>query len=93
MEGHRKKIIDTIGNLIQARDIIFTEIVNLSMSGEMKHVENAFDIGDEYSFTLDHFEDVKDTNVQKLVTLCKDIEQTIFSVMNINGINDNEVSL
>ena len=93
MEEHRKQIIETIENLIQVRDIIFTEIVGLSLSGEMKHSENAFDIGDEYSFVLAHFEDVQDINVQKLVALCNNIEQTIFSLMKINGINDNEVNL
>lgn len=93
MSERRKQIIETIQKLIEARDMIFTQIVNLAMSGEIKHLENAFDIGDEYSFVLSHFEDLEDQNVQKLITLCKKAEETIFSLMNINGINENEVSL
>lgn len=93
MSERRKQIIETIENLIEARDMIFTQIVNLAMSGEIKHLENAFDIGDEYGFVLSHFEDLEDQNVQILVTLCKKAEETIFSIMNINGINENEVSL
>ena len=93
MSEHRKQIINTIENLIQARDIIFTEIVNLSMSGEMKHLENAFDIGDEYKFVLSHFEDVTDENVWKLVGLCKQVEKTVFSLINLNGINENELNI
>lgn len=93
MSERRKKIIETIENLIKAKDVIFTQIVNLAMFGKIKHLENAFDIGDAYSFVLSHFEDLEDQNVQILVTLCKKAEETIFSLMNINGINENEVSL
>lgn len=93
MSDRRSQILETIESLIETRDIIFTQIVNLAMSGEMKHIENAFDIGDEYSFELAHFEDIEDINVQKLISLCKKTEETVFSLMNLNGINENEVSL
>lgn len=93
MIERRKQIIKSIENLIKARDIIFTEIVNLSMLGEMNHFESVFDIGDEYSFVLSHFEDVRDENVRKLVELCKKNEEIVFSIMNLNGINENEVNL
>ena len=93
MYNSREQILETIENLIKAREIIFTEIVNLSMSGEMKHLDTAFDNGDEYTFNLKHFEAVKDENVQKLIFLCKQTEGTVFSLMNLNGINDNEVNL
>ena len=55
MQNHREKILEVIQNLIEAREIIFTQIVNLAMSGELKHLENAFDIGDEYDFKLKQF--------------------------------------
>jgi hypothetical protein len=93
MENNKTKIIEVIENLVEARDIIFTQIVNLAMAGEMNHIESAFDIGEGYNFSLAHFEDVEDINVQKLVSLCKQSEKTIFSLMNLNGINENEVNL
>ena len=93
MSNHRKQILETIENLVEARDIIFTQIVNLAMSGEMKHLESAFDLGDKYNFTLKHFESVQDVNVKKLVSLCKNAEETVFSLMNLNGISENEVNL
>lgn len=92
MENHRLEIIKIIENIVEARDIIFTQIVNLAMSGEMNDFENAFDIGETYSFTLSHFEDIEDINVQKLISLCKNAEKTIFSLMNLNGINENEIT-
>ena len=93
MSNHRKQILETIENLVEARDIIFTQIVNLVMSGEMKHLKSAFDLGDKYNFTLKHFESVQDVNVKKLVSLCKNAEETVFSLMNLNGISENEVNL
>ncbi len=93
MENNREKILEVIGNLIEARDIIFTQIVNLAMSGEMKHLENIVDIGEEYTFNLRHFESVEDENVKRLTKLCKNAEETIFSIMNLNGISENEVDI
>ncbi len=59
----------------------------------LKHLENAFDVGDEYDFKLKHFETIEDINVQKLVRLCKNTEETIFTIMNLNGISENEVNI
>lgn len=93
MENRKTIIIETIENLVEARDIIFTQIVNLAMSGEMKYIENAFDVGEGYKFTLSHFEDVEDINVNRLVSLCKKAEETIFTLISLNGINENKVDL
>lgn len=41
------------------------------MSNEFRHLKDAFDQGDVYSFSLNHFEDMEDVNVQKMVKLCK----------------------
>lgn len=91
MPSHREKIVEVIRNLIETRDIIFTQIINLAMDGEMNHLKDAFDVGDVYSFSLKHFEDVEDINVKKLVKLCKNVEETIFTIMDLNGISENEV--
>lgn len=93
MDDHKTQILETIENLIDAREIIFTQIVNWAMSGEMSHLEDIVDIGEKYPFHLNHFKGVKDINVQKLVSLCKKTEETIFTLMNLNGISENEVNL
>lgn len=87
---YREQIIETINNLVEARHIIFEQILNLAMSNEFSHLKEAFDQGDIYSFSLNHFEDV---NVQKMVKLCRKTEETIFTIMDLNGINENEVNL
>ena len=90
---YREQIIETINNLIEARNIIFEQILNLAMSNEFSHLKDAFDQGDVYSFSLNHFEDMEDVNVQKMVKLCKKTEENIFTLMDLKGINENEVNL
>ncbi len=63
------------------------------MSGEVKHFENAFEIGVQHSLELTHLEDIKDVNVQKSVSLFKKTKRTVFSLMDLNGINEKEINL
>lgn len=90
---YREQIIETINNLIEARNVIFEQILNLAMSNEFSHLKDAFDQGDVYSFSLNHFEDMEDVNVQKMVNLCRKTEETVFTIMDLNGISENEVNL
>ena len=93
MNKNRERVIGGINNLIEARDIIFSQIVNFAMLNGFSHIDDAFDVGDVYSFTLAQFEDMQDVNVQHLVRLCKGIEETIFTLMDLNGIKSEEVNL
>ena len=60
---YREQIIETINNLIEARHINFEQVLNLAMSNEFSYLKDAFDQGDIYSFSLNHFEDMEDVNV------------------------------
>ena len=90
---YREQIIEKINNSIEAREIVFEQIINLAMSNEFSHLKDTFDLNDVYSFSLKHFENVEDINVQKMVKLCKKTEETIFTIMDLNGINNNEINL
>ncbi|WP_144282156.1 hypothetical protein [Chryseobacterium echinoideorum] len=90
---YREQIIESINKLIETRYTIFEQIINLAMSNEFSHLKDVFDQGDIYSFSLNHFEDVEDVNVQKMIVLCKKTEEIIFTIMDLNGINENEVNL
>lgn len=63
------------------------------MSNEFRHLKDAFDQGDVYSFSLNHFEDMEDVNVQKMVKLCKKPKKLFFTIMDLIGINENELNL
>lgn len=90
---YREQIIQTLNNLIETREIIFEQIINLAMSNEYSALNNTFEIGETYNFTLNHFKKMEDTNVRKMVNLCKNTEKTIFAIMNLNGIKENETNL
>jgi len=90
---YREKVIKAVNHLIEAREIIFGQILNLAMSNEYKDLHEAFEEGEAFTFHLRHFEKMEDLNVQKMVELCRKTEEVTFSIMNLNGINDNEVNL
>lgn len=85
-------IIQIINNLIVSRNIVFDQIVVFAMETDFKHIKDAFDIGDTYIFELKHFEETQNTELYRLVQVCKELEGTILSLMNLNGINENEVN-
>lgn len=63
------------------------------MEVEFADEVGGFKVGEIYHLELKHFEDSKNTSLSKLVELCKETEGAIFSLMNLNGINENEIKL
>lgn len=93
MRANKQLIIEIINNLIDVRNKIFDQIVDLGMEVEFADEVGGFKVGEMYHLELKHFEDSKNTSLSKLVALCKETEGAIFSLMNLNGINENEVKL
>lgn len=93
MRENKQMIIEIINNLIDVRNKVFDQIVVLGMEVEFADELGGFKVGEIYHLELKHFEDSKNTSLRKLVELCKETEGTIFSLMNLNGINENEVKL
>lgn len=89
---YREQVIDSINSLIDARQTIFNQIVDFALSNEFNDINDAFDVGDTYSFSLIHFEDAKDINLVKLIEICESIEQTTFTLMNLNKIDEGELN-
>jgi hypothetical protein len=56
------------------------------MNGDLRDVNDAFDEGDEYSFTLEHLKGGSDINVARLVGLLEMIEQTVDTTINLNAL-------
>jgi hypothetical protein len=88
---YRNQIIENLNNLIRVRGIILFQIINLAMSTEYKDLDNMFEVGEIFTFELSHFEDMNDVNIQKLVSLCKNTEATISTLMNLNNIQEEEL--
>lgn len=93
MTSYREQIIETLNKLIEAREIVFERILNLAMSDEYEEIDEVFQAGDIEDFSLEHFKQMEDPNIHNLVKLCKEIELSIFYIMNLNDIKDDDIDL
>ena len=89
---YRDYLIETLDYLINMRLSIFALALNLSMKNDLKEVNDVFDIGDTYTFELNHLDKGSDDNVQKVVDLIKNIQITVDSLININVIEEDELT-
>lgn len=90
-KSYRDFLIEACNTLTNCEAELFTNALNLLMSGELKSVDEAFEIGDSYKFEFNHLDTSKDTNVKKLVDLIKLLNEAKESLKNLNSITDEEV--
>lgn len=88
---YREYIVQTINTLVECDNQIFTEGLNLLMNNELKEIDEVFEEGDIYEFSINHLENSTDTNVQLILKTIKEIRQTINSLQNLNLIEDEEI--
>ncbi len=93
MDTYREQLIHSINELWEARVKVFGCIVSLAMTNHLKEINDAFEIGDVFEFQYAHFEDIDDSNIQSMIALCKEMDETISSLMNTNGIGKDELNL
>jgi len=91
MKEYRHYVIKTLEVLENSHGYIFAELLNLSSSGEMQDIMSAFDSGDTYDFQYAHFEDLQDTNIQKLIGLLRHIDETFKTIKEENNILGEEI--
>ena len=89
MKEHNEKVYVAVQDLIICRNNTFDKIVNIAMSGEMHHLADAIDVGDKYTFRLNHFRTVEDKNVQILLQICDDLDDKINYLINHNELDLN----
>lgn len=89
---YRTTVIDSLLLLENVRNHVLTQIVNIAAQGELKDILNVFEEGDYYTFDMDQFEDCNDINIQKLLTLCKNIETVYDSIQNVNAVRNEELT-
>lgn len=83
---YQDQLLQTVDKLFELRHEVFTQVINLSMTGDMKEIDEAFEVGDEFQFELESFEDGSDTNVNLLISLVKQIQDAHDAVCNLNNI-------
>jgi len=91
MKEYREYVIKTLEVLEDSHGYIFAELLNLASTGEMENVMSAFETGDQFDFQLEHFEDLKDKNIQKLVVLLRLMDETFKQLKEDNNILSEEI--
>ncbi|RZK49274.1 MAG: hypothetical protein EOO99_06345 [Pedobacter sp.] len=91
MKDYRHYVIKTLEVLEDSHGFIFAELLNLASTGEMKDIMSAFESGDSYDFQYEHFEDLQDKNIQKLIGLLRHIEETFKAIKEENNILSEEI--
>lgn len=91
-DPHRQAIVEAINNLLELENPIFSSCLGILMTGEWKEINDAFDVGDVYQFSLEQIERTNDPNVKKLVDLIKNLRSTAMTIQNLNMIKDEEIN-
>ena len=92
-KDYRSFVIQTLEVLEDSHGYIFAELLNLASTGEMKDIMSAFEEGDSYDFKYEHFEDLQDTNIQKLIAVLKHLEKAFKEIKEDNNILSEEIFL
>ncbi|RYE31697.1 MAG: hypothetical protein EOP48_31345 [Sphingobacteriales bacterium] len=89
-ENYRTNVKDALRNLIKVNESIYSSIINIAMQGELKEFNDSVPIGETHQFNFDLFRNSDDATIQLLVKLIYEVETTFESIMNINGIKEDE---
>jgi hypothetical protein len=85
MENYKNAVAEACQRLAEARNKIFSAMVNVAMNGEYQDLDESFDIGATFCFEKDHFKDCDDINLAKLYELIDKIDEVYGSLVNLNG--------
>lgn len=89
-DNYRENLKEALENLISVNKSIYDSILPIAMQGELKEFNDSVPIGEVHNFDFDVFKNCDDTNIQLLVKLIENVEETFQSIKNINSINLND---
>ncbi|MBZ9632536.1 hypothetical protein LB465_17285 [Salegentibacter sp. LM13S] len=92
MDYYRANLINTYKHLIKARNDLMTQAINLAMTGELKHIDEAFDVGETFHFDIDQLKGSNDVNLNMIITHYEDLENMMESLANLNAITEEDLS-
>lgn len=85
-EGYRENLKEALMNLVKVNEGIYNCMIQLLMQGEMKGWNDNVPIGETHVFEWELFKNSSDTNIQMLVKIIEQVDQTYNSIKNINAI-------
>jgi len=91
MTNYNEQLINALANLEAIKNQLFDSVINLGMHGIHADINAIFEPGDSYMFELAHFDDSDDLNLQHLVNLIKQIDNTSQRLLMSNNMTIEEV--
>ncbi|TVP43072.1 MAG: hypothetical protein EA341_18775 [Mongoliibacter sp.] len=86
MENHNYKsnLELVLKNLEKQHQELIYGIINLGLAGEFHEIDEAFEVGDTFEFSVEMFENSNDINVNLLFELLEKNIETYEKLMNLN---------
>ncbi len=91
MEAYREKLIMTYRELLKIDEELLERIINVGMTGELAEINEAFQKNDIFQFDKEMFRGTKDQNLNMLLDLHDNLEDTMISFANLNNITQEEL--
>ena len=91
MEAYREKLIMTYRELLKFDEELLARIINVGMTGELVDINETFQKNDIFQFDKEMFRGTKDQNLNMLLDLHDDLEETMNTFANINNITSEEL--
>lgn len=85
---YRNRLIEAYKGLISFHRDFFLASLNLAMVGQLKEVDEVFEIGDTYNFDIEHLKGTNDTNLNKFLEFYEQLENLMNFVANVNAIKE-----
>lgn len=88
---YRKVIIESCNELLRIDRELLTTSVNIAMNGEYEELNNLFNSGDCFEFEWGYFENSSDSNLEAIISLHKQIRNTLNDIIYRNNILQEEL--
>ena len=87
---YRTSLYETTSILGDFGQQLFTSLINLAMSGEMKDFDSGFDVGETLVYNDADFRHLEDQNVKLIYEVLDVIARVHGTLVNINDLHDDE---
>lgn len=85
-DTYRETLTETVNKFVDIRQQVFDLLFQVAITGELKEWSDSVPAGEVHSFTREMFEGCNDINMQVLVKLLNNVENTVDSLCNLNNI-------
>ncbi len=90
-QDYKQTLVEAIQLLANAENELFTAMVNVAFSGEYREISSLHQVGEVLNLELAMFEDTPDSNLNHLSKLVKQLAETKNTLMNLNGIEEEDI--